>query len=136
MNNLTAGYHYISVLAKKQSGETVSSSCTIRVTDESSSSGLQETGTDGKVSSRVTISLSNDIETISIETSYVSNIINLTATNGYSFYKWILDNDILESTTNTVSLTTLTMGYHLVTVTAQDSNGKTVSNYIKIRKTE
>ena len=136
LNNLTEGYHYISVLAKKQSGETVSSSCTIRVTDGSSGSGSQGTDTDGKVASRVTVSLSNDSGTISIETSYVSNTIRLTATSGYASYKWILDNDILESTTNTVSLTTLTMGYHLVTVTAQDSNGKTVSNYIKIRKTE
>ena len=136
LNNLTSGYHYISVLAKKQNGETVSSSCTIRITDESSGSGSQETGTDGKVSSRVTVSLSNDSGAISIETSYVSNTIKLTATSGYSSYKWILDNEILESTTNTVSLTTLTMGYHLVTVTAHDSNGKAVSNYIKIRKTE
>ena len=59
LNNLTSGYHYITVLAKKQSGETVSTTCTIRVTEGNSGSVTQDTNTDGKVSSSIIVSLSD-----------------------------------------------------------------------------
>lgn len=131
-----SGYHYITVLAKKFNGETISTTCTIRVTEECFGYNTHGTNTDEKISSRVMVSLRDDIGAISIKTSYSSNILNLTATRGYSSYKWIIDNEVLESTTNDISLNTLTEGYHFITVSAQNDDGTTVSNYIKIRKME
>jgi uncharacterized repeat protein (TIGR02543 family) len=136
LNNLSEGYHYISVVACNDKGEIISSTCTIRVINESSSSSSEESNTEGKSSSKVTVlSLNNDTEAISIEASYSSNVINLTTSSNYSSYTWILDNEVMESTTNELSLTNITKGYHLITVTARESDGKTVSTYIQIRVT-
>lgn len=136
-NYLSYGYHTITVLVKKQDGVIVSSTCTIRVTQGSSNSSLEEINADEKQTSKANVlNLNNDSNEILIETSSSSNIVNFTATSGYSSYMWILDDEILESTTNAISLTDLPEGYHLVTVSAQNSDGATVSNYIRIRTTE
>ena len=136
-NYLSHGYHTITVLVKKQDGVIVSSTCTVRVTQGSSNSRLEEINADEKQTSKANVlNLNNDSNEILIDVSYSSNIVNFTATSGYSSYMWILDDEILESTTNAISLTDLPKGYHLVTVSAQNSDGATVSNYIRIRTTE
>ncbi|MBB5226915.1 hypothetical protein DYE50_01930 [Treponema ruminis] len=62
--------------------------------------------------------------------------LKISASEGFESYKWICDDTVLSNDSNCITLTNLSAGYHLITVTVQDNDGKTVSSYIKIRKTE
>lgn len=81
-------------------------------------------------------SLVDDSDSVSISATTNDASIIFTATEGFNSYRWIIDDEVQEEHGNVLSKQYMSVGYHLVTVSAQNSDGTTVSNYIRIRKTE
>ena len=81
-------------------------------------------------------SLVDDSDSISISATTNDASIIFTATEGFNSYRWIIDDEVQEEHGNVLSKQYMSVGYHLVTVSAQNTDGTTVSNYIRIRTTE
>lgn len=130
LSNLTAGYHLVTVTAKNSNNISYSASIQIKKSKSAENSGVKP-GT-------ITMGFeTSDSTVISITKETVGNFINLTATHGFSNYSWTLDGNTIAGSSDTASLdiSTLDVGFHLVTVTAK-SGSLYYSASINIGKTE
>jgi uncharacterized repeat protein (TIGR02543 family) len=87
----------------------------------------------------VTVTIENTSDTdINLQSSVTGDgtSVTITAASGYDKYEWIVDDTLLAAETNSVTLTSLSAGFHVVTVTVTDSSGNMYSATCYIQKTE
>jgi uncharacterized repeat protein (TIGR02543 family) len=83
----------------------------------------------------ITITNAQD-EDINIQNSIDGSTVTLTTESGYDSYRWFFDDTELSGTTDSVTISDITTGYHVVTVTVTNSSGKHYSATCYIQKTE
>ena len=124
---LTAGWHIVTVTAHKTGG--VYYSAAIQVQKKSASE-----STDVKTG-KIQIKFSENADSLSINSENTANKVTLTATSGFGSYSWTLDGVAITGNANSaiVELSSLEIGWHFVTVTAE-KNGIYYSSYKYIQK--
>ena len=84
---------------------------------------------------KIQIKFSENADSLSINSENTANKVTLTATSGFGSYSWTLDGVAITGNANSaiVELSSLEIGWHFVTVTAE-KNGIYYSSYKYIQK--
>lgn len=129
-SSLQLGSHLVSLIAKDSDGIFYSANVHIKKTET-----LE---LDIKCSGISIIFPSADSTSFSVSSVSSEKTVVLNASDGFSSYEWTIDGNSLSSSENelTVNLSSLTAGFHLITVTAKNTDGVSYSSSIQIKKTQ
>lgn len=129
-SSLQLGSHLVSLIAKDSDGIFYSANVHIKKTET-----LE---LDIKCSGISIIFPSADSTSFSVSSVSSEKTVVLNASDGFSSYEWTIDGNSLSSSENklSVDLSSLTAGFHLITVTAKNTDGVSYSSSIQIKKTQ
>lgn len=129
-SSLQLGSHLVSLIAKDSDGIFYSANVHIKKTET-----LE---LDIKCSGISIIFPSADSTSFSVSSVSSEKTVLLNASDGFSSYEWTIDGNSLSGSDNelSVDLSSLTAGFHLITVTAKNTDGVSYSSSIQIKKTQ